>query len=298
MSAKAALQDLDFDLVESDGVPLETYYHVLQMILFLELVRHRMRSLGHEDAFVGADMFVYYSLEQARAVAEEERQLALFESGLRPDKPKKTAFRGPDAFLVKEAAKRERSIWVAWEEDGRFPDLILELLSPSTADADYGEKKRIYQDVFKTSEYFLYTPRSEEVDGFRLLDNAYKPIARSADRGPAERRLWSRELEVDLGVWHGKYEDVTGHWLRLFYPDGRLVPTKEEERQHAEQEQQHAEERVEQERQQADQRVEQERQKAEQERQKAEQERQRADDAERELAHLRAQLDDQAGSDS
>ncbi len=268
MSAKSALADLDFDLVLDDGIPMETYYHVLQMILFLELAGWRMRELGHDDAFVGADMFVYYSLEQARAVAEEERQLALFENGLRPDRPKKTAFRGPDVFLLKEAVKRERAIWVAWEEDGRLPDLILELLSPSTADADYGEKKRIYQDIFKTSEYFLYTPRSEVIDGFRLLDNAYQPIAaRPIAARPiarsAERRLWSRELEVEVGVWHGEYKDVTGHWLRLFYPDGRLVPT---EKEHAE----HAEQRV-------------------------EQERQRADAAEIELARLRALLADQDG---
>ncbi len=275
MSAKAALQELDFDLIESDGVPLESHYHVLQMILFLELVRFRLKELGCDDAFVGADMFVYYSTEQARVVAEEERQLELFEKGLRPDKPKKTAFRGPDAFLVKGAAKRKRSIWVAWEENDRLPDLVLELLSPSTADDDYGKKKRIYQDVFKTSEYFLYAPLAEGVDGFRLLDNAYQPIPRSA-----ERRLWSRELEIELGIWHGQYEDETGHWLRLFYPDGSLVPTKEE--------------RVEQEREKA----EQERQRAEQERQRAEQERQRADAAERELAHLRARLDEAAGSDA
>ena len=75
MSANAAFQDLDFDLVESDGVPLESHYHVLQMILFLELVRFRLQELGCDDAFVGADMFIYYSLEQARAVAEEQRQL-------------------------------------------------------------------------------------------------------------------------------------------------------------------------------------------------------------------------------
>ena len=122
MSAKATVQDLDFELALEDGVPLETWYHRLQMTLFLELARWRMLELGHDDFFLGGDMFVYYSVEQAQAVAEEERQLALFENGLRPEKPKKTAYRGPDAFLVKGTAKRKRQIWVAWEEGGRFPD--------------------------------------------------------------------------------------------------------------------------------------------------------------------------------
>ncbi len=103
--------DLDFELVLEDGVPLETHYHRLQMVLFLELVYRRMVELGREDVFIGGDMFVYYSPEQARAVAEEERQLALFEEGLRPEKPEKVAYRGPDAFLVKGAARRRRDIW-------------------------------------------------------------------------------------------------------------------------------------------------------------------------------------------
>ncbi len=81
-------------------------------------------------------------------MAEEERQLALFENGLLPEPPERVAYRGPDAFLVKNVdAERKREIWVAWEEDGPFPDLILELLSPSTADVDRGEKKRLYERI-------------------------------------------------------------------------------------------------------------------------------------------------------
>nr|WP_322505530.1 hypothetical protein [Chroococcidiopsis cubana] len=36
---------------------------------------------------------------------------------------------------------RERQGWVVWEEDGRYPDVIVELLSPSTAKVDRGVKK-------------------------------------------------------------------------------------------------------------------------------------------------------------
>lgn len=225
MSPKAALANLDVELVLEDGVPLETYYHYLQMVLFLELVRRRMTELGRDDFFAGGNMFVYYSAEQAQAVAEEERQLALFENGFRPEPPQKVAYRGPDAFLVKGVdQRRERHIWVAWEEEGRLPDLVLELLSPSTAAYDRGEKKGIYERIFKTSEYFLYLPRSQQVEGWRLLDNCYQRIM----PGP-QGRLWSRELEVELGVWDGEYCREKGLWLRLYYPDGGLVPTVEEQ---------------------------------------------------------------------
>jgi len=261
MSAKAALAEIDFELVLEDGVPLETQYHQLQMQLFLELVHRRMAELGRDDFFAGGNIFVYYPPEQARAVAEEERQLALFENGFRAEPPKKVAYRGPDAFLVKGVdPRRERQVWVVWEEDGRFPDLVLELLSPSTAAFDRGEKKRIYERIFKSSEYFLYQPRSRQAEGWRLFDNSYQRITPGS-----QGRLWSRELEVELGVWHGVYRREAGLWLRLFYPDGGLVPTQEEQ-------------------------IREERQRADAERQRADAERQRADTAEAELAHLRARL--------
>ncbi len=295
MSAKAALADLDFELVVEDGVPMDKPSHRRRMNLFLHLIDVRMQELGRTDFFAGGDMFVYYSVEQARAVAEEERQLALFEEGKRPDKPKKTAFRGPDVFLVQGVEsenERERDTWVAWEEDDRLPDLIVELLSPSTAAYDRGGKKRLYEQTFKTSEYFLYPPEGLALEGWRLLDNSYQPIARSV-----KGRLWSRELEVELGVWHGEHDGKTDDWLRLFHPDGRLVPTEaERERQRAEEaEQRVAEERhhVAEERQraeEAEQRVAEERQRLEEERQRAEEERQRADAAEAEIARLRARL--------
>ncbi len=297
MSAHALEKfDPDLDLVLEDGVPLETWYHHLQMTLFLELVRYRMLELGHRDFFSGGDMFVYYSLEQAAAVAEEERQLTLFEEGLRPEKPKKTAYRGPDAFLVKGVPTHKRDVWKVWEEGDRYPDLIVELLSPSTAKDDYGKKKDLYQDVFKTSEYLLYSPDTQAFDGYRLLDNAYQAIPRSA-----EGRRWSRELEVEVGIWHGKYDGHEGHWLRLFYPDGSLLPTKDERTEQERRQREAAENRAEQERRQreaAENRAEQERRQREAAEDRAEQERRqreaaesRARAAELELARLRARYE-------
>jgi hypothetical protein len=66
-------------------------------------------------------------------------------------------------------------------------------------------------------------------------------------------------------VWHGEYDGQKANWLRLFYPDGRLVPTKEE-------------------------RAEQAQERAEQAEQLAEQERRQKEAAELEVARLRARL--------
>lgn len=48
-----------------------------------------MTEQGRTDFYTGANMFVYYSVEQAREVAEEEEKKL----------PKRT-FRGPDVFWV------------------------------------------------------------------------------------------------------------------------------------------------------------------------------------------------------
>jgi Uma2 family endonuclease len=37
-----------------------------------------------------------------------------------------------------------------------YPDVIVELLSDSTAAQDKGTKKDIYERVFKTSDYFVF----------------------------------------------------------------------------------------------------------------------------------------------
>lgn len=43
-----------------------------------------------------------------------------------------------------------------WEEDGRYPHVIAELLSDSTAAQGKGTKKDIYERVFKTPDYFVF----------------------------------------------------------------------------------------------------------------------------------------------
>ena len=238
--AISALAPLPFELVYSDGEPLETEWHVWELHLLLELFQQAMAEQGRTDFYVGGNMFVYYSDQQAREVWEEEtRRLT-----------KKTAFRGPDVFWVGGVSPHQRKAWVSWEEDWRLPDVIVELLSPKTAKKDRTKKKDLYQDVFRTVEYFLHDPDKETLEGFRLVGSSYQPIP--PDR---EGRLWSEQLGASFGFWRGVFNNRTYTWLRLFRPDGNLVPTN-----------------------------------AEAEGQRAEAERQRADTAEAELARLRALL--------
>jgi Uma2 family endonuclease len=249
MSKSAAvLAPLPFDLVLDDGEPLESDWHTLQLPLLRELIGQAMKEEGRSEFFVGCNMFVYYSLEQAREVYEEVAE--------QPET--KRAFRGPDVFWVSGVdPSRKREAWIAWKEDGKLPDVIVELLSPSTAHKDRTEKKDLYARVFGTAEYFLYDPETRELEGWRLAQRFYRPI-----QPDAKGRLWSERLGVFVGLWHGVVQRRKDDWVRLFRSDESLVPTEAEA----------------------------ERQQAEAERQRAEAERQRADAAEAENARLRALL--------
>jgi Uma2 family endonuclease len=222
----------------------------LQLNLLRHLIRRAMAEQGRTDFYTAGNVFVYYSLEQARQVHAEVVE------GVEP----KRAFRGPDVFWVGGVdPSPEREAWIAWKEGGKLPDVIVELLSPSTAHKDRTEKRDLYARVFGTAEYFLHDPETGELEGLRLAQKFYQPI-----RPDQNGRLWSEQLGVFLGVWHGVVEGKTADWVRLFHSDGSLLPTEAEA----------------------------ERQKAAVEREKAQAERQRAEAAEAEIARLRAVLEE------
>ncbi len=221
--AAAALAPLPLELVYEDGVPVENWLHVAQMQLMPPLVDRLMMEHGRNDYFIGANMFVYYSIEQAREVADEVNNGG-----------EERAFRGPDIFWVGGVeSSRKRPAWISWEEDGRLPDVIIELLSPSTMRKDRTEKKDLYAQRFRTAEYFMYETDKLLFEGFRLAGRTYKSIPPDGNG-----RLWSEQLGAYLGLWHGTWRLMEADWIRLFRADGSLVPTMEEqveaERQRAE----------------------------------------------------------------
>jgi Uma2 family endonuclease len=149
------------------------------------------------DFFVGGNMFLYFSMDQVR----------------------NRDFRGPDVFIALDVPQGERRSWVVWAEN-KAPDVVIELLSDSTAEIDRGEKKRVYQDELRVPGYFWYHPWTGELAGFALRDREYHPVE------PDEAgRLPCKPLGLALVRWHGSYQGVETDWLRWAYPDGRLLPT-------------------------------------------------------------------------
>jgi Uma2 family endonuclease len=126
-----------------------------------------------------------------------------------------TACKGPDFFVVLNTERKPRKSWVVWEEDGKYPHVIVELLSNSTAKTDRTEKKQIYQEIFRTPDYFWFSPDTLEFQGFHLVDGKYQDIH------PNEQGwLWSQQLQLFIGIYEQK--------LRFFTPESLLVPTPEE----------------------------------------------------------------------
>ena len=264
-----------------DGEPMETELHSRQMDLTLDYGRRLLRD---RDAYIAGNMALYFSATQAR----------------------KNDFRAPDLMFVLDVPRRVRKSWVAWEENSRLPDVVIELLSETTRGNDLGKKKDLYESLLKVPEYFVFDPLTAELRGWRQGGSGYQEIAPDA-----QGRLASIALGVTLGVLEHTWAEAEHKWLRFFDHEGALVFTyaeaeaqrAEAETQRAEAETQRAEaeaQRAEAEAQRADaeaqradaetQRAEAEAQRAEAEAQRAEAEAQRADAAEREVASLRAQL--------
>ncbi|NJM47567.1 MAG: Uma2 family endonuclease [Alkalinema sp. RU_4_3] len=197
----------------SDEPPLETDLHRRQIDLLIRLLEYWWRDgqrpapKGYRDNFyVSGNLTVYYSVAQT----------------------KKRDFRGPDVFIVLDAEKHDRRSWTIWEEDGKYPNVVIELLSDSTAVVDRTTKKQLYQNIWRLPEYYWFDPESLEFEGFRLSNGKYKAIVPNA-----EGRLRSVELDLELGI-HDRQ-------LRWFAIDGQMIPLPEEiERQAKEQAEQMA----------------------------------------------------------
>lgn len=181
----------DASQLYSDEPEIESSLHYMQLLLLVTCLDWLWRDKN--DYFIGANLTIYFSRQQLR----------------------NRDFRGPDFFLVKQTQKRPRNSWVVWEEDGKYPNLIIEFLSTSTADTDRNLKKNLYQNSFHTPEYFYFSPDTLEFAGFRLVGSEYEEIAANSNGW-----CWSQELRLYLGIESGK--------LRYFSANGSLVPTPEE----------------------------------------------------------------------
>ena len=188
----------DKDLPCGNDERMPNQIHGLQITLLTTPLELYYKD--RKDAYVAGEMYVYFSPYQI----------------LTDD------FKGPDVFVALNVSKRVRESWVTWQE-GKPPDVVIEILSKSTGMKDRKPKLKVYQDKLKAPEYVWYNPRNGHLVAFELVEGEYRRI--EPDR---KKRLRSRQLDLLLVRWRGVYRGVEGRWVRYATLDGVLLPTPDE----------------------------------------------------------------------
>lgn len=177
------------DYPTSDGKPMaETDYHY-------KALRDAREAL---DLYFASDPQVYVT----------GNLLLFYEPG------NKRRHVSPDVMVVKGVSKGERLNYIVWEE-GKGPDVVIELTSSSTRREDRKKKFQLYQDVLKVQEYFLCDPLFDylrpPLQGYRLDEGKYVRI-----EPVSGRRLPSEVLGLHLeqeGTRLRFYDPAAGRWL-------------------------------------------------------------------------------------
>jgi Uma2 family endonuclease len=152
-----------------------------------------------------------------------------------------------------------RLSYVVWQE-GIYPFIVVELLSPGTEDEDLGRAKleanqppskwQVYEQILRIPYYVLFSRYTDQLRLFTLQAGHYQ------EQPLDQPKIWMPELQLGLGLWAGSYAGIDRLWLRWYDAKGNWIPTEAEtsrnraeqaegllaqERQRAEQERQRAE---------------------------------------------------------
>ncbi len=255
-SQRAPMYDLPSQFPREPGLP-DVFHDLQPELLSLTL---QLTQYGAQERFTGTDLNLYYDPEHRLWHKRPDWFLAVGVPLL---------YDGTDL----------RDSYVAWDEKETNPSLIIELLSPGTAQQDLGpffrrendpdpetepapeidhylaaseaanggsaqtvsppDKWVVYQDILRVPNYIVFDRRSQELWFFQLVDGRYE--RQSVDA--VNPRLWIEDLGIGLGLWQGEYRNINRAWLRWFDgEDDWLLTPEERERQEKLQERQRADE--------------------------------------------------------
>ena len=185
---------VEIDYPSSDGEPMaESERQLIPMAGTFFILRDWYRD--RPDVYIGCDLLIYYREG---------------DNGVRV---------APDLFAVFGATgNHARDTWKLWEE-GKAPDFVMEIASPSTWREDIARKRDIYLRL-GVSEYWRFDPTGKLFTPFlaweRLTDGAYQPMPVATT---SEGMLWAHSdvLGLDICAWADLtlqlYDPVSGQWL-------------------------------------------------------------------------------------
>jgi Uma2 family endonuclease len=240
------MYDLPSEDPEETGLPDE--FHDLQPQFLSATLR--LTDYERDQIFTGTDLNLYYNVRHP------------------------LWHKRPDWFLVVGVPRLYdgvdlRSSYVIWQE-GVSPFVVVELLSPGTANEDLGpygsqgideglpsnasdanplaiansnfespqekppSKWQVYEQVLRVPYYAVFSRYTNRLRGFKLVGGHYQEQTLDAN-------FWIPELQVGLALWEGAVDGVPRQWLRWQDATGNWIPTEaDEERQRANQERQRA----------------------------------------------------------
>ena len=144
-----------------------------------------------------------------------------------PGLPVRDDARIPDLMVVRGADREliEEQRGYAIDRQGKAPDFVLEVASPTTGRADYTDKRRDYER-FGVVEYWRFDPSGGEyhdaaLAGDRLVDGVYEPIEIEV-LGEDRLRGYSEVLGLYVS-WNGGmlqfFDPLTESYLRAHEED-------------------------------------------------------------------------------
>ena len=195
--AVAMTDDLSIVYPCTDDMPMaDNDVQFIPVTDALAALRHQFSH--RDDVYVSGNLFIYYRMND------------------------NNTWVAPDVFVVMGGTRKgPRHSWITWRE-GKVPDFVLEITSPSTWQNDAVGKRRIYANI-GVAEYWRFDPLSRYFNpplvGERLVDGEYRPIEVTTD-ADGILRGHSPVLGLDLCVLPGGllrfYDPERGQWLNTY----------------------------------------------------------------------------------
>ncbi len=210
-------------LPESDGTFVKNFQEHPQSILITDSIQPILQKLHPDGQYcIAQDCGIYWRMT---------------------DPPEKGAV-APDWFYVANVPPlldgQIRRSYVIWREF-IAPLIALEFVSGDGSEerdtTPWKGKFWIYEQVIRTPFYGIYEVDKANVEVYHLIEGKYQLLPTN-ERG----HYPIHPLGVELGIWHGVYQNMELPWLRWWDFQGNLLLTGDEraelERQRAEQERQ------------------------------------------------------------
>ncbi len=191
---------------EDDGEPMaETFANAVQMVDLQWTLQTLFDRQGRAaTTSVGGNQLMYYNERDGRDHVS------------------------PDVYVILDRRPPAPPSWKTWIE-GKFPDIVFEISSPSTQDEDVGPKRALYARL-QVREYYIYDPQQETTPAFRGYErrgDRLEPLPPLSSGG-----IWSPLLDTELRpmAMPETRRRPAGVWLRVLDPlTGQPVEIAEEE---------------------------------------------------------------------